>query len=118
MARTMLLHASAHWKHGIDASMWPMAVSYVVYTYNMLQGPNGIIPTVIFLGSRVPRYKLRNLHVWGCPVFCGLSTIHSSEVPQVLNLNTGSITTQFHVVFDVLVTTVPSIEREDDPPLH
>jgi hypothetical protein len=34
---------------------------------------------------------------------------HSSEVLLVLNLGTGRITTQFHVVFDDLFTTVPSI---------
>ena len=142
MARAMLLHASAHWKHGIDSSMWPMAVQYATYTYNILPRLNGISPNDIFFGTRVPRYKLRNLHVWGCPVyvlnpslqagkkiprweprskrgiFCGLSTLHSSEVPQVLNLTTGSITTQFHVVFDDLFTTVPSIERENEPPSH
>ena len=122
--------------------MWPMAVNYAVYTFNILPRPNGISPNDIFLGSRVPKYKLRNLHVWGCPVyvlnpslqagkkiprweprsksgvFCGLRTIHSSEVPQVLNLTTVSITTQFHVVFDDLFTTVPSIEREDEPHLY
>ena len=142
MARAMLLHASAHWKHGIDASMWPMAVQYATYTYNILPRRNGVSPNDLFFGSRVPRHKLRNLHVWGCPVyvlnpslqagkkiprweprsklgvFCGLSTLHSSEVPQVLNLTTGSITTQFHVIFDDLFTTVPSIEREDEPPSH
>ena len=122
--------------------MWPMAVKYATYIYNALPRANGISPCDLFFGTRVPRHKLRNLHVWGCPVyvlnpslqagkkiprweprskrgvFCGLSTIHSSEVPQVLNLTTGSITTQFHVVFDDLFTTVPSIGREEEPPSH
>jgi hypothetical protein len=48
----------------------------------------------------------------------GLSLQHASEVPLVLNLGTGAITTQFHVVFDDLFTTVPSIERETEPPDH
>jgi hypothetical protein len=83
-----------------------------------------------------------HLHVWGCPlyvldpktqqgkklprweprskrgIFVGLSQQHASEVPLVLNLGTGSITTQFHVVFNDLFTTVPSIERETAPPDH
>jgi hypothetical protein len=83
-----------------------------------------------------------DLHVWGCPVyvldpkiqqgqklprwaprskkgmFLGLSQQHASEVPLVLNLGTGSITTQFHVVCDDLFTTVPSIERENEAPEH
>ena len=138
----MLLHASTHWKHGIDSTMWPMAVSYATYIYNNLPRANGISPSDVFFGTRVPRHKLRNLHVWGCPVyvldpslqagkkiprweprskrgvFCGLSNIHLSEVPQVLNLTTGSITTQFHVIFDDRFTTVPSIAREEEPPSH
>jgi hypothetical protein len=48
----------------------------------------------------------------------GLSLQHSSEVPLVLNLQTGSIETQYHVVFNDQFTTVSSIEREIDPPSH
>jgi hypothetical protein len=51
-------------------------------------------------------------------MFLGLSQYHASEVPLVLNLGTGSIITQFHVVFDDLFTTVPSIERENEVPEH
>jgi hypothetical protein len=48
----------------------------------------------------------------------GLSLQHTSEVPQLLNLSTGSITNQFHVVFDDQFTTVSSVERETEPPDH
>jgi hypothetical protein len=48
----------------------------------------------------------------------GLSTIHSSEVPMVLNLTTGSITTQYHVVFDDRFSTVESIGQDEDPPAY
>jgi hypothetical protein len=48
----------------------------------------------------------------------GLSLPHSSEVHLILNLQTGSIDTQYHVVFDDQSTTVSSIEREMDPPSH
>jgi hypothetical protein len=51
-------------------------------------------------------------------MFMGLSKQHASEVPLVLNLGTGSITTQFHVVFDDLFTTVPYIERDNEAPEH
>ena len=36
----------------------------------------------------------------------GLSPAHTSTVPLVLNLDTGAITPQFHVVFDDWFTTV------------
>jgi hypothetical protein len=48
----------------------------------------------------------------------GFSNLHSSEVPLVLNLNTGSITPQFHVVFDDHFTTVSSIGQDNSPPNH
>jgi hypothetical protein len=81
-----------------------------------------------------------DIHVWGCPVyvldpkiqqgqklprwapkskrgmFLGLSQQHASEVPLVLNIVTGSITTQLYVLFDDLFTTVTSSERENEAP--
>jgi hypothetical protein len=142
IARAMLLHASAHWKNGIDSSLWPMAVSYATYQYNHLPNAQGLCPADLFTGSTVPRHRLRDIHVWGCPVyvldpdlqagkklprwqprsrrgvFVGFSSLHSSDVPLVLNLQTGSITPQYHVVFDDYFSTVSSVERETDPPEH
>jgi hypothetical protein len=51
-------------------------------------------------------------------MFLGLSQQHAIEIPLVLNLGTGSITLQFHVVFDDMFTTVPSIETETALPDH
>jgi hypothetical protein len=31
MARSMILHASMHWKDGIYASLWPQAVTYATH---------------------------------------------------------------------------------------
>jgi hypothetical protein len=119
-----------------------MAVQYATHIYNNTPGDNGVCPADIFTGITVPRHRLRDVHVWGSPVyvldpklqqgqklprwqprsrhgmFLGLSQIHSSEVTQVLIFSTGRITTQYHVVFDDLFTTVPSIEREHEPPSH
>jgi hypothetical protein len=142
MARAILLHASAHWKNGIDSSLWPMAVTYATYIYNHLPNAQGLCPADLFTGSTVPRHRLLDIHVWGCPVyvldpklqagqkiprweprsrrgvFMGFSHLHSSAVPLVLNLSTGSITPQYHVVFDDHFSTVTSVEREQDPPEH
>jgi hypothetical protein len=142
MARAMLLHASAHWKNGIDSSLWPMAVKYATHLYNHLPNAQGLCPADLFTGSTVPRHRLQDIHVWGCPiyvldpklqagqklprwqprsrrgVFMGFSYLHSSEVPLILNLQTGSITPQYHVVFDDYFSTVTSVEREEEPPEH
>ena len=43
--------------------------------------------------------------------------LHSLQrSPLVLNLQTGSITTQYHVVFDDSFSTVASIGKDEDPP--
>jgi hypothetical protein len=142
MARAMILHATTHWKDGINATLWPMAVQYAAFQYNNLPNAQGLCPADLFTGSTVPRHRLLDIHVWGCPVyvldpklqagrtlprweprsrrgcFMGFSRIHSSEVPLILNLQTGSITAQFHVVFDDHFSTVTSLEREIDPPDH
>ena len=69
MARAMILNAGAHLKHGIDSTMWPLAVQYPTYVYNNLPRHNNIYPSDLFYGTRVPRHKLQNMHVWGCPVY-------------------------------------------------
>ena len=140
MSRAMLLHASSHWKHGVDASLWPMAVDYAAFVYNNVPNDKGICPNDLFSGETVPRHKLKDIHVWGCPVFVldpklqqgqklpkwsprsrqgvfmGYSPHHSSQVPLVLNLTTGSISPQFHIVFDDEFSTVNSIGQDEDPP--
>jgi hypothetical protein len=141
MARAMILHSSIHWKDGCDSSLWPMAVEYAAHIYN--NTPHNVIcPADIFTGSTVSHHRLLDYHVWGCPVyvldpkmqsgkklprweprsrggmFMGLSRQHASEVHRVLNLSTGSITTQYHVVFDDLFTTVSSVDRDHAQPDH
>jgi hypothetical protein len=142
MARALILHASAHWTNGIDAPLWPMAVTCATHLYNHLPYECRSCPADLFTGRTVPWHRLKDLHVWGClvyildpqlqegqklpqwqpqfrhDVFLGISNLHSSEVPLVLNLQTGSITPQFHVVFDDLFSTVNLIAREGEPPEH
>jgi hypothetical protein len=119
-----------------------MAVTYATFLYNHLPSEHGLCPTNLFTGSTVPRHRLKDIHVWGCPVyvldphlqagrkihcweprsgrgvFLGFSPLHSTQVPLVLNLNTGSITPQYHVVFNDHFSTVTLVERESDPPNH
>ena len=65
----MMLHSSLRWKQGIDSSLWPMAVDYATHVYNHLPGPNGQCPADLFTAALIPRHQLKNIHVWGCPVY-------------------------------------------------
>jgi hypothetical protein len=133
MARSMILHAIMHCKDGIDATLRPQAVTYAAQVYTNTP-KNRVCLADVFTGSTVSGYKLMDENVWGCPLYVldpknqqgqklprwepqsrrgillGLGRQHASEVPLVLNLGTGTIITQFHVVFHDLFTTVPSIE--------
>jgi len=64
----MLLHASMHWKNNVESDLWPMAILYAAYIYNHTP-KNYVCPADVFYGSVVPRHRLKDLHVWGCPVF-------------------------------------------------
>ena len=131
IARTMMLHSAIHWPDMADATLWPMAVSHAVFLWNHLPGlDTGLSPSDLFTKSRWPQQRFHDLHVWGCPVYVlnktisdgkkipkwqprstrmkymGLSPKHASSVPLVLNPTTGSLTAQFHAVFDDWFATV------------
>ena len=133
ISRAMLLHSAIHWPDMANPSLWPMAVSHAVFLWNHV--PNlqtGLSAADIFTKSRWPQHRFHDLHVWGCPtyvldktiadgmkiprwkprstrcLYLGKSPRHASNVPLVLNPSTGSITGQFHVVFDDWFATVAS----------
>ena len=131
ISRTMMLHAAIHWPEVADSSLWPLAVTHAVYICNHVPSvETGISPSDVFTKSRWPHSRFHDLHVWGCPtyvlekaihdgkklpkwkprsirmVMVGHSPKHASTVPFVLNTTTGTITPQFHVVFDDWFSTV------------
>ena len=131
ISRTMMLHAAIHWPEVADSSLWPMAVTHATYIWNHVPNSDtGVSPSDIFTKTRWPHSRFHDLHVWGCPtyvldkalhdgkkipkwkprsqrmVMMGHSPRHASTVPLVLNTTTGTITAQFHVVFDDWFATV------------
>jgi hypothetical protein len=78
MARYIIIHASIHWKDGIDASLWPQNVTYAAHIYNNTP-KDGVCPADIFTGSSVPRQRFMDLHVWGCPWYALDSKIQQGQ---------------------------------------
>ncbi|MGH3053369.1 MAG: reverse transcriptase domain-containing protein, partial [Gaiellaceae bacterium] len=140
MARTMMLHAAIRWPETADTAHWPMAVDYAVEIFNHLPNTkSGLAPIDVFTGSKWPATKCHDFHVWGSPayvldakladgkkiprwkprsrraVFLGHSPQHATSIPLVLNLLTGSLSGQFHVVFDDWFTTISTPESAIDP---
>jgi hypothetical protein len=98
---------------------------------------NGLLPNEIWSSCCAPTEQFNWSHVFGCPVyalnaalqdghnipkwvpqaclgiFLGFSSLHSSQVPIVMNVDTGKISPQFHVIFDDKFETVVSMNSEE-----
>jgi hypothetical protein len=139
-ARAMLINAAIHWPDMSDRmlSLWPYAMDQAVFLWNNLPSQdNGMAPLEIFSQQKTANdYEhLRRAHTFGCPVFVldpklqstggkvpkwsprskrgmflGISLDHATSIGRILNLITGSITPQFHVVYDDFFTTVPNAD--------
>ena len=134
MARALLLHVRMHWPDEFDAGLWPFALDYACWIYNHvpIADRGKMCPEELFSGAKSDCKVLRRLRVFGCPayvldpkmqngekvpkwsprarcgMFLGFSQDHSTTVGLILNLRTGHISPQFHVVYDELFETVGS----------
>jgi hypothetical protein len=131
-ARTMMLHAILHWPEQTTLDLWPFAMDQAVYCWNHLPSKNErISPLEAFTWSRFSNYEhLKRLHVWGSPCYIldlrlqdekkipkwalqcrqgqylGISLDHSTTVARILNMRTGYVSPQYHVLHDDSFTTV------------
>eukprot|EP00957_Ditylum_brightwellii_P192358 14643395-Ditylum_brightwellii.AAC.1 len=84
--RTSLLHAKQKWPAIISSALWPFWI-----------GP--------------PKWDPRSRVL----VYLGHSPHHAGNVAQVLNLQTGHVSQQYHLVLDDKFTTVPYIDSAETP---
>ncbi|CAJ1961247.1 unnamed protein product [Cylindrotheca closterium] len=136
-ARAMLLHQMLHWPDEADHKLWPFAMDHAVYLWNHLpREDTKQAPIELMGGAKIDHHQwFKRLHVWGSPVYVldprlqdgkkipkwdvrarrgmyvGVSPTHSSLVSRVLNLQTGYVSPQYHVVIDDLFTTVPNADQ-------
>jgi len=115
-----------------DLKLWSFALKHAAYLWNVLLDQHTkLSPLELISVSCVPSYThLQWLHVWGCLTFVldprlqegyklpkwsprsrlgcflGCSTCHSSTVSRMVNLKTGSVTPQYHLVHDDWFSTV------------
>jgi hypothetical protein len=134
MARAMLIHFAMHWPQASSTDLWPFAVDQAIYIWNHLPATDTkLSPIELFTQTKFHNHHhLQNLHVFGCPVYVlepklqdakklpkwnrrsrravylGYSRQHSNNVHMVLNLETGKISPQYHLVFDDTFSTVYS----------
>jgi hypothetical protein len=126
-----MLHAALRWPGMSEKILWPLALSHAAYLYNRIPlQQTGDAPIEVWMRTRSDHHALQLLHPWGCPVYVldpklrddgklpkwdprsrrgqyiGASPYHSSSVGLVRNLQTGSITPQYHLVYDNFFETV------------
>ena len=141
LARTMMLHAKMRWPKAVTTKLWPMAMKHAEFLVNHVPNLNNVCPMDVVMRTFTPRDILKHAHVWGAPTYVldpqlqdghkipkfdprsrrglhlGWSPKHAASVPLVLNLRTGNVSSQFHVVFDDWFSTVSTEELSTDEPL-
>ena len=136
--RAQMLHQLIHWPEQFDKANWPFALEHSINVWNnMPRTQHGQTPLELFTGLKSPnRHLLNRVRVWGSPcyvldprlqdnkkipkfskrsrmgMYVGFSDQHSTTVGCVLNLQTGSISPQYHIIHDEEFTTVTG--RLDD----
>ena len=121
--------------------LWPFALQSIVERHNRLHlDVNGKSPLEKF-SQTDEEIVVSDFHTWGCPVYIldapnqsgaigtpkweprshtgiylGRSPCHAGSVALVLNLDTGLVSPQFHLVFDDEFTTVPYLHSATTPP--
>ena len=137
-ARAMMIHAHTRWPDENDPDLWPFAMSYAAWLHNHIpSSTTHLAPLEIFTETKMNCEYLRRAKVFGCPSyvldprlqdghklpkweirarlaqFLGFNPKYSSTVGIVRNIATGYCSTQFHVVYDQLFTTVASSRLVD-----
>jgi len=141
-SRSMMLHAILHWPETTNLELWPFAMNHAAYLWNKMPQKDTLLsPMEIFAGAKSPSgMLLQRTHVWGCSCyvldpklqdgrkipkwtprarcgqFLGFSPQHSSMVGRILNLDSGAVSPQFHVVYDDLFSMVPMDDSFDGSP--
>ena len=140
ITRAMLHHAAIHWPEVADVGLWPLAALHAVYVLNRLpKEDTGQSAYELFTRTTWPRGKFHDFHVWGSPAYVlddsladgrklprwrprsgrhvyvgngATLTAHSHATPLILNLDTGKITAQYHVIHDDHFSTVHTSNDE------
>jgi hypothetical protein len=132
-----ILHFAHHWPAKAKVCFWPQAIEYAIWVFNRMPNlANPLSPNELWSSSHALTEEFHRTRVFGCPVyvldaalqdghkipkwaprarlgiFLGFSKLHSSQVPIVMNVNTGKISPPFHVIFDDKFETVVSIASD------
>jgi hypothetical protein len=132
-SRSAMMNQCLYWPEQFEEHYWPFALEHAVHIWNHIpRDKDGLTPYELFTNTKQPEHKaIQKARVWGCPVYvldptlqdgkklpkwkkrsrCGMylgpSPVHAESVGRILNLESGAISPQYHVVYDELFSTVP-----------
>ena len=133
-ARTVLLHSVAKWPTASSVHLWGYALHYVTDLRNNIPQNHQLSPIELLTGVKISP-RLNTFHTFGCPVYqlstalqngkkipkwdprcklglyLGNSPRHSRTVSNVLNLQTGRVSPQFHVQHDEFFETIKVTDK-------
>jgi hypothetical protein len=137
LARTMMLHAQHRWPNAINTHLWSFAIKMANDISNRAPAiQSGISPLELFSQVEIAP-KVKHSHTFGAPVYVldnalqttgtgipkwksranmgiyvGTSPRHSRKIALVLNLVTGHVSPQFHVIVDDFFRDAAPHDRE------
>ena len=140
-ARTALVHAQHHFKAVVKTMLWPFAFSHSARIRNLYYlGDDGLCP-LERLSKVKHQHDIRHEHPLFCPsyllkrplqsgskllpkwdprstagIYLGMSPSHASTVALFMDLGTGHVTPQYHLVFDDNFSTVNYLQQGTIPP--
>ena len=121
--QSMLLNAIICWTDVITTELWPHEIKLAIDVGNNCPDESSLTALDPFLSTKV-HARVKQFHTFGSPcfildtklcqnnyipklttwsrqaVYLGISLQHTGSVALVLNLKTGYISPQFHIVFD------------------
>jgi hypothetical protein len=126
----------------ISTILWPFAIKcYEDRLNNLVHCADGCTPYKTLASLDAALINMSNLHTFGCPcyvfdhrlqsgtgkipkwepwaqmgIYAGCLPSHVSNAGLILNLCTGNVLPQFHVVYDDDFTTVPYLRIATVPP--
>ncbi len=133
-----MLHFAHHWPSQANVWFRLQAIEYSLRVLNWMPNMHtGLSPNEIWSSCRAPIEKFYWSQYFGClvyvldsklqdghkipkwlprarlGVFLGFSTLHSSQVPLVMNTLAGKISPQYHVIFDNRFEMVLSMDKNE-----
>ena len=132
MTRTLLIHAQSKWPQAISTNLWPYALREANASWNRAPNPRDgdkMSPEQRFTGSPI-QTNVKHCVPFGCPtyvlnsklqertpfhkwksrarvgIYIGRSPDHARNIALVMDKDTGLVSPQFHVKYDMAFDTV------------